>query len=101
QYQAAVDQVERALWQPGRVGIGHLELDVAQVSALRLPARLLNLVTRDVDRHDRPARRNLLGNPAGNIAAAATDLDDALTVAQADRGRQCLGARSVDLVQQA
>src|SRR5262249_27196416 len=44
---------------------------------------------------------HLLSHPAGGIAAAATDLDDAQAVAQTDAVEQRLGPRPVDLVEQA
>ena len=67
--------------------------------ALRLFACLLDLARTVVDADDGAIGADLVGNPASDIAAAATDFDHSHAWPKADMTEHRFGAGTIHLVQ--
>ena len=83
QHEPGIGEVERPFGEPRRVRVAHAKLDVRQTARFGLLSRLLDLRGTIIDSDNRTARPDFVGEPAGDIAAAAPDLDDAEAFPQA------------------
>ena len=100
QDEPGVGEVERPFGEPRRVRVAHAKLDVRHPARFRLLSRLLDLRGTIIDSDNRTARPDFVGEPAGDIAAAAPDLDDAEAFPQARPTQKRLAIRPVNLLQQ-
>ena len=94
QEEPGIDEVEPLIdLGIARLGIDGTELDVGAAGGRRLLAGDLELRDVDVDPDDRRRVRQL-GEPGGDVAAPAADIETAPTRGDAEAGQQLVGRRA-------